>query len=112
MAKYRFGDVVLVQFPFTDQSAAKKRPGVVVSSDAYHDARRDLVLMPITSHIRPGDTFGDVLVQNWREARLLMRSSIKPVFATLDRTLIIRVLGTLSEHDSAALRAVLPELLG
>jgi hypothetical protein len=41
-----------------------------------------------------------------------MPSSIKPVFATLDRTLIIRVLGTLSEHDSAALRAVLPELLG
>lgn len=27
-----FGEVVLVPFPFTDQSGAKKRPAVVVSS--------------------------------------------------------------------------------
>ena len=31
---YSFGDVVLVPFPFTDQTASKKRPAVVVSTDA------------------------------------------------------------------------------
>ena len=36
---YQFGDVVLVPFPFTEQSAAKQRPGVIVSSLAYHRAR-------------------------------------------------------------------------
>lgn len=36
MTSYKFGDVVLVPFPFTDQSASKKRPAVVVSSSAYH----------------------------------------------------------------------------
>jgi len=46
---YQFGDVVLVPFPFTDQSAAKQRPGVIVSSLTYHRARRDLILMPITT---------------------------------------------------------------
>jgi len=45
---YQFGDVVLVPFPFTDQSAAKQRPGVIVSSVAYHRAWRDLILMAIT----------------------------------------------------------------
>jgi mRNA interferase MazF len=49
MATHCFGTVVLVPFPFTDQSAAKQRPAVIVSSSAYHRARRDLVLMPITS---------------------------------------------------------------
>ena len=49
---YQFGDVVLVPFPFTDQPAAKQRPGVIVSSLAYHRARRDLILMPITSQVR------------------------------------------------------------
>ena len=34
-----FGDVVLVPFPFTDQTTTKKRPAVVVSSDAYHRDR-------------------------------------------------------------------------
>ena len=33
---YEFGEVVLVPFPFTDQSTAKKQPAVIVSSDAYH----------------------------------------------------------------------------
>ena len=46
---YHFGDVVLVPFPFTDQSASKQRPGVIVSNAAYHQARRDVVLMAITS---------------------------------------------------------------
>lgn len=29
-----FGDVVLVPFPFTDQSGAKKRPAVIVPAAA------------------------------------------------------------------------------
>jgi mRNA interferase MazF len=32
----RFSDVIVVPFRFTDQSAVKKRPAVVVSSEAYH----------------------------------------------------------------------------
>lgn len=45
----RFGDVIVVPFPFTDQSATKKRPALVVSSDAYQRERPDLILMAITS---------------------------------------------------------------
>jgi mRNA-degrading endonuclease toxin of MazEF toxin-antitoxin module len=46
---YSFGDVVLVPFPFTDQSGSKKRPAVIVSSADYQAQRRDLVIMAITS---------------------------------------------------------------
>jgi mRNA interferase MazF len=35
MISYDFGDIVLVPFPFTDQSGIKKRPAVIVSSAAY-----------------------------------------------------------------------------
>ncbi len=36
---YRFGDVIVVPFPFTDQTATQKRPAVVVSSEAYQRER-------------------------------------------------------------------------
>ena len=49
MTSYKFGDVVLVPFPFTDQSSSKKRPAVVVSSAAYHAEHINLMLMGISS---------------------------------------------------------------
>lgn len=45
---FDFAHVVLVSFPFTDQSTTKKRPAVVISSNAYHRQRPDLVLMAVT----------------------------------------------------------------
>jgi mRNA interferase MazF len=73
MAAPAFGTIILVPFPFTNQSAAKQRPAVVVSSAAYHRARQDLILMPVTSQLRV-NAFGDLLVQDWQAARLLMPS--------------------------------------
>ncbi len=34
MTGYEFGDVLLVPFPFADQTTTKRRPAVVVSSEA------------------------------------------------------------------------------
>ncbi len=53
---YHFGDVIFVPFPFTDQSTTKRRPAVVVSSDAYHRDRPDIILMAVTSQMRPAPT--------------------------------------------------------
>ena len=48
---YSFGDIVLVSFPFTDLTATKKRPALVVSPDSFNAAGRDLVLLAITSQL-------------------------------------------------------------
>ncbi|MFT7722577.1 MAG: type II toxin-antitoxin system PemK/MazF family toxin [Roseateles sp.] len=58
-ARPAFGDVVLVPFPFTDQSGIKKRPAVVVSSAAYHARRRDLVILAVTSQVRTQRDLGN-----------------------------------------------------
>ncbi|MGH9632733.1 MAG: type II toxin-antitoxin system PemK/MazF family toxin [Bryobacteraceae bacterium] len=92
-----FGDIVLVPFPFTDQSASKRRPAVVVSSEAYHRARIDLIVMPITSQVRSSTGFGEVLVQDWKAAGLLKPSVIKPVITTIEQSLVLRKLGRLDE---------------
>ena len=52
MTTYNFGDVVLVPFPFSDQSAIKKRPAIVASSDEYSHRRPDIVIMAVTSQTR------------------------------------------------------------
>lgn len=111
MLTHPFGTIVLVPFPFTDQSATKQRPAVIVSSAAYRRARRDLILMPITSQLR-ASAFGDMLVQDWQAAKLLMPSAIKPVLATLDQSLVIKALGTLSVRDQTTLRATIAQLVG
>ena len=68
---FTFGDVVLVPFPFTDQTAFKRRPAVVASSEAYNLARSDLVVMAITSQMRPTARLGEVFVNAWHGAGLL-----------------------------------------
>jgi mRNA interferase MazF len=45
MMAHSFGDVLLVPFPFVDQSGAKKRPAVIVSSSGYNASHRDLVFI-------------------------------------------------------------------
>lgn len=52
MTHYAFGVVILVPFPFTDQSGVKKRPAVVISSRAYQAARPDLLILAITGQVR------------------------------------------------------------
>ena len=59
---YSFGDVVLVPFPFTDQAGTKKRPAVIISSAVYNTAQRDLVIMAVTSQLRPSGALGEALV--------------------------------------------------
>jgi mRNA interferase MazF len=73
---YHFGDVIVVPFPFTDQTATKKRPAVVVSSDAYQRERPDLILMAITSQVRPAPTVGEIAIVRWQTAGLLKPSVI------------------------------------
>ena len=73
---YRFGDVIVVPFPFTDQTATKKRPAVVVSSEAYQRERPDLILMAITSQLQHAPAVGEAAVVHWQAAGLLKPSVI------------------------------------
>jgi len=51
MTRYNRGDVILVPFPFGDQSATKKRPATIISSDAYNKISEDVVIMAITGQV-------------------------------------------------------------
>ncbi|WP_298374944.1 type II toxin-antitoxin system PemK/MazF family toxin [Azospirillum sp.] len=109
---FDFGDVALVPFPFTNQAASKKRPAVVVSNAAYNRAKPDVVVMPITSQLRPIPGLHELWIDRWQDAGLLKPSAVKPVFATLEQGLVIRLLGRLDEAERARLKQIISEALG
>ncbi len=112
MTHYKFGDLVVVPFPFTDQTGTKKRPAVVISSDSYNELHLDIVLMAITGRIRSPLIVGEIKVVGWKEAGLLKSSVIKPIFTTVEKDIVLKRLGKLNENDAMALRDNLQNILG
>ena len=109
---FEFGDVLLVPFPFSNQTAGKQRPAVVVSSAAYNRERLDLVILAITSQIRPTLGLGEALVAHWKQAGLIKLSVLKPVLTTIEKGLVIKQLGRLAAADQEILRKLLDTILG
>ncbi len=92
--QYRFGDIVLVDFPFSDGSATKRRPALVIS----HDAEDDILLARITS--KPKESTFDTQLTSWKESKLLFPSTIRiGKLATLSENLVNSKIGELSKKD-------------
>ncbi|HHT9105952.1 MAG TPA: type II toxin-antitoxin system PemK/MazF family toxin [Candidatus Wujingus californicus] len=111
MTTYNKGDIVLVPFPFSDQTATKKRPAVIISSDRYNNTSSDIVIMAITSKTDKNLTTGECLINNWQDAGLLKPSVIKPAISTIEQTLVLKKLGQLSQKDLILMENTLVEFL-
>ncbi len=109
---YNFGEIVLVAFPFTNQVGSKQRPAVVVSSQAYHHAKPDLILLAVSSQMSTTPTLGERQITDWHQAGLLKASVIKPVLFTAEKRLVRKMLGQLTPKDQQALRSTIAEILG
>ena len=105
------GDVVLVPFPFSDQTTTKKRPAVVISSDAYNNISSDIVIMAITSQTEKTIGIGECLIADWQGAGLLRPSAIKPAISTIEQALVLKKLGRLSPQDLISMDIELKKLL-
>lgn len=109
---YKRGDVLLVPFPFSDQTSAKQRPAVVVSVDAFQQHGPDLFIMAITTQIGGPLGLGEFLIRDWKSAGLIKPSAVKAAISTLEASLVRRQLGRLSDYDLAQLNRCLRDLLG
>lgn len=96
------GDVVLVPFPFSDQSTTKKRPAVVISSDIYHKTSSDIVIVAVTSQPEKIPGMEQCAIEDWKESGLLKPSFIKTAISTVECKLVLKKLGAISERDIAA----------
>ena len=112
MTTYSFGDIVLVPFPFTDQVITKKRPAVIISSRVYNRQRPDIILMAVTSQMQSANYFGDMTISQWQQAGLLKPSVIKPIFTTVEKGLVLKKLGSISDNDRKELKKAIQSIIG
>ena len=100
MKSFSTYDVILVKYPFSDLSAAKIRPAVVVN--LAHPSQ-DLIIVPLTSRINrllPGE----FILKNWKEASLNVQSAVKRGIYTISSRLCIKTVGQLSKNDIEELK--------
>ena len=111
MTGYNRGDVVLVSFVFSDETGERRRPAVIVSSEAYHKNRQEAIIMAITSRTDRILT-GDHLIKDWGEAGLLFPSVATGIIRTMKQDMLNRRLGTMSHADMEAVDDNLRAALG
>jgi len=91
---YQFGDVVLLEYPYTDLRGVKLRPAIVLKDT--NDS--DFILARVTSQSRQAEY--DLDVKDWKEAGLLKPSVIRVhKLASLETKLVKRTMGKLSTSD-------------
>ncbi len=107
------GDICLVQYPFTDGSAAKVRPVLVISANSFNTGQ-DVVVAPISSAIDSADKFSIAIA---KESPHFARSGLKypscvkctkPL--TIAKRLLMRKLGTLAPELLEKTRSILADL--
>lgn len=105
------GSVVLVPFPFTDLSATKRRPALVVSPDGFH--ADDVVLCAVTSQVPERLSIGEVslMTDDLVEENLPKPSMIRVgKLFTMYRDLIVGEFGQVKETKLAEVLAKLRKL--
>ena len=111
------GDVILVPYPHPLEIFGKKRPAVVVQSDAYKGALNTLVVAEITKNLTmasdPSCLFIDASTAEGRATGLIRDSVVSGlVLVTVYVNTIAQVIGTFSPAMKSKLDGCLRIALG
>lgn len=98
MTNYKSGDIILVDFGFSEGVGSKKRPALIISSNNYHKSRQEIVVLAITHNIKR-ELLGDTKIEEWEKAGLLYPSLVTGIVRTIKDNMITRKLGTLLQKD-------------
>lgn len=95
MERFIKGDVIVLPFPFTDLSSAKRRPAVIIADIKGND----YIMLQITSQNVKDSYAVSLLSSDFASGTLKTDSNIRPnkIF-TLDRQLILYKVGHLTEQ--------------
>lgn len=93
------GDLLLVPFPFSNQSGKKVRPVVVISNNEFNKFSEDVLIVGVTSNISKDKYTVELTNNNLDEGRLFADCCIKVEnILKIDRELIIKKIGKINKN--------------
>jgi len=92
---YKRGEIILIPVPFSDLSASKKRPVLIVSNDNHNTSSFDIVVVAITSNLaQQGISLSNSDMSQGQLPKLSVIRCDK--IYSLDRNIVVKSIGHVS----------------
>jgi len=105
MKNYKFGDILLLQFSYTDKKGIKKRPALVLIDTGDND----IIVVRITTQMN--DSNYEAEIKEWEKSGLISKSYIRlHKIATLEKSIVDKKLGELQKGDIETVKAIFKKL--
>jgi mRNA interferase MazF len=102
----KFGDIVLLSFPFTDRQTYKRRPALIIND--FNDG--DILVCRITSQLY--NTKFDVYIDDWEKSGLKLPSVIRVhKLAALDKNMVEMIMGKIDESLKENVKSIFRNLI-
>lgn len=106
------GDILLVPVPFTDLSARKQRPVIVISNDAYNRQTTDVVVVAMTSNPARVDYSFVITTSDLQQGQLNHPGTIRvDKLYTLSQTIVTKTFGRVTPQVLERIRNLLRDLV-
>ena len=106
------GNILLMPFPFSDQSGRKVRPVIVLSNDEFNEHSQDIIAIGITSNISKDKYTLGLDNKDLKEGKLKTKCAIKVEnILRLDKSLIIKKIGKIKEEKLDKIIKILNEII-
>lgn len=106
------GEIYLVPIPFSDLSASKKRPVLVLSHDEYNQSHPDCLVMAITSKVDSRNPYGIIFTSRDVEGNLPKESQLRvDKIYSIHQRILMKRFGSLSPGKHQEAVSLLQELV-
>ena len=105
-------DLLLVPFPFSDQSGKKVRPVIVISNNDFNIASEDIIVVGVTSNISKDKYTINLTDKDLDEGKLHTNCCIKiENILKLDKELIVKKIGKVNKNTFKEIVSKLNEII-
>ena len=107
---YKQFEVIVVPFPFTDSSATKKRPALIISDATTFNKTTHKSVMAMITTASHASWALDVPITDLKSAGLKAKSIVRMKLFTLDDALVVKKIGQLATSDRNLVKKSLQQL--